>query len=413
MILKTIDEYNKNGKRTIAIFCDAYYPAVDGVIKVLENHATYLAKNNNIILCVPKHKNKLYDESKNKYLVIGINALSVSSVGYDLALPSADKNFKNIINKARIDIVHLHSPFSLGAFAVNFAKKKKIPVIGTFHSLYKQDFYKATNNKALAVMLTNIIMNVFNKCNLVLTMNPYAEKMLREYGYKGKIKLLPNSIGWTIHSDVDNEKEMFIKKYNIQKNQVVFSFIGRLVIQKQILFMADVIKRLKEKGIDSKLILIGDGVDASKLKKKIKEDGTEDNFIFTGILKDERTKSALLGISKLFMFPSTYDTDGIVKIEAACMKVPTICVENTGVASSITDNVNGYISELDVEIFTNRIIEILKNEELRKQVGENAYKDLYLTWDEIVTKLEEYYTEEIANMTIKRLKNARKYKNKK
>ena len=36
-ILERIEEYNQNGKRTIAIFCDAYYPAVDGVIKVFEN----------------------------------------------------------------------------------------------------------------------------------------------------------------------------------------------------------------------------------------------------------------------------------------------------------------------------------------------------------------------------------------
>jgi len=309
-----------------------------------------------------------------------------------------DSLLNKYLKKARIDIIHLHSPFSLGNFAVNLAKKKKIPVIGTFHSLYKQDFYKATKNDSIAKMLTNVIMNVYNKCNLVLTMNSFAAEKIREYGYKGPIKLLQNSIGWTIHKDVDNEISELKKEYNINKNDFVLCFIGRLVLQKQIIFMADVVKYLKEKGLNIKLIFIGKGVDLPKLKKRVEENNIKNNIIFAGELKDERKKSAILGMSHLFMFPSTYDTDGIVKIEAACMSLPTICVKDTGVSSSIIDNKNGFISELDVEIFANRIIEIEKNRPFLKEVGTNACKDLFITWEKIIENLEIIYNEEIEKM---------------
>jgi len=176
-ILEIIEEYNNNGKRTIAIFCDAYYPAVDGVIKVFENQAMLLSKNNNVIVCVPKHKNKIDDD--RPYLVLGCGSIEISSVGYDYGLPAFDNFFNKAIRKARIDLVHFHSPFTMGTFATALAKKRKIPCIGTFHSEYKKDFYKATKNNALTSLLTSIIIGVFNKCDLVLTMNPYAASTIR------------------------------------------------------------------------------------------------------------------------------------------------------------------------------------------------------------------------------------------
>lgn len=400
-ILNTIEEYNNNGKKTIAIFCDAYYPAVDGVIKVFENQAMLLSKNNNVIVCVPKHKNKLDDN--RPYLVLGCNSISVSKIGYDYGFPNFDDFFNKALKKARIDIIHLHSPFALGSFAVNLAKKKKIPVIGTFHSEYRKDFYQATKNKSITKLLLNIIMNVYNRCDLVTTMNPYAESLIKDYGYKGKIKLIPNSTGFVVHQNIDKEIMDLKTKYNIN-NQIIFCFIGRLIVQKQILFIVDVLKVLKDKGLNFKMFFIGKGVDYNKLKKKIDENNLNENIIFTGSINDEKIKSAILTISDLFIFPSTYDTDGIVKIEAACAKLPTICVENTGVSSTITDNINGFVSKLDIETFSNRIINLLNDKENLKKVGEKAFKDLYISWNEIVKILELTYEDVINNYNSKNKK---------
>ena len=405
-VLEKIEEYNNNGKRTIAIFCDAYYPVVDGVIKVFENQAMLLSKNNNVIVCVPKHKNKLHEDDR-PYLVLGSGSIQVSSVGYDYALPAFDAFFNKAINKARIDIVHLHSPFTMGSFATTLAKKRKIPCIGTFHSEYKTDFYKATKNKSLTQLLVNGVASIFNKCDIVCTMNPYAASVLKDYGYKGEFEIIPNSTGFKVREDIEEEKEKIRNEFGITEEHHVFSYLGRLVLPKQILFIADVMKRLKENGIKLKMIYIGKGVDAGKLKKRIAENGLTDDVILTGSVTDEVYKSALLGISELFIFPSMYDTDGIVKIEAACAKVPTICIKGTGASSVLTDNVNGYITEFDLDIFTNRILEIIKDKERMRQVGEQAFKDLYVTWEEIVERIEKVYDEQIEKMLIKKLNKAR------
>ena len=52
-ILDKIDEFNNNGKRTIAMFCDVFYPSIDGVISVLNNLSNELLNYYNIVVCVP------------------------------------------------------------------------------------------------------------------------------------------------------------------------------------------------------------------------------------------------------------------------------------------------------------------------------------------------------------------------
>ena len=407
-ILKIIENYNNNNKKTIAIFCDAYYPAVDGVIKVFENHAKLLSAKNNVIVCVPKHKSRV--DNKRNYLVIGTASMPVSSVGYDLGFPNNDTFFNKAMKKARIDIIHLHSPFSLGNYAVSLAKKKHIPVIGTFHSLYKQDFYKATKNKAISKILTNIIISVFNKCNIVTTMNNFAAEKLRDYGYTGEIILLQNATDFKMSNKYIQKIKKVREELCLYDYDMVFSYMGRIITEKQVFFILDILKELKERGYKIKLIVIGTGVEIVKFKNKIREYKLKDNIYLAGMVKDAAKKASLIGASDLFVFPSTYDTDGIVKIEAAYMKIPTICVENTGVSSTITDNVNGYISKLDKKIFTDRIINIFKDKEKLKIIGENAYRDLAITWNDIYNDLVQIYENEINKNTIERIKRARKYR---
>ena len=406
-ILKKIDEYNNNGKRTIAIFCDAWYPAVDGVIKVFENHAKHLSKENNVVMCVPKHGKKTVENDRD-YLVIGVNSLDVSGkVGYDCAFPNLDDFFNKVMKKVRIDLIHFHSPFLMGAYAVSLAKKKKVPVIGTFHTMYKDEFYRNTKSNSISQILTSIIVKVFSKSNLILTMNDFSANILREYGYKGEIKILPNATDFSLNDNIEDKVKELRQVYNIDDDEVVFSYLGRIVKEKKLFFLLDVFKILKEKGLKFRMFFIGHGLDFNKLKKKVDEYGLNENVVMTGLVKDTTQKAALLNMSDLFLFPSTFDTDGIVKIEAACVKVPSLCISGTGAASTIKDNVNGFLTELDENVFADRIIEIISNKEKLKIVGQNAFNDLYITWDEVVQRIFTIYNEEIEKNKLRYFKKKR------
>ena len=379
--LQKFEEFNNNGKLTVAIFCDTFFPIVDGVINVLDNYAKRLVKMCNVVVFVPEHKGKTV---KKEYLVYGIKSLYFKFVNYDLAFPELDTDFKKIIKHLRIDIIHSHSPFFVGQFAVKLAKKLKIPIVSTFHSQYKQDFYKNTKSESLTKMLLSGIMKVFNSSTEVWTMHQKSLETLISYGFKGSSFLIPNATDFICPPDIDKLVAGIDEKYHLKNAQNVFLFVGRLVETKNILFIVDVMNNLAQKKIPYKMVFVGDGPDEAKLKAKIKKLNLKDNIILTGRITDKNLLGAFYKRADLLIFPSFYDTDGFVRIEAACFKTPSIYAKGSVASYSIKENENGFLAEADVDSFAKKLIEIINNQQLLEEVGENAKTQMYIVWDQVI-----------------------------
>jgi len=384
-IEKTIEEYNNNGKKTIAYMCDTYYPIVDGVIKVMENYAIRQSKKYNVVLVVPKHKNKEIVPHKD-YLVIGVSGMYFKFVNYDLAFPKLDCFIKKTLKKLRIDIIHNHSPFNVGSFAAKVAKKRKIPFVMTMHSQYKTDFLKYTKNKFLANILTRRICRVFNKATEVWTMHSKVADALKSYGYKGTFSYMPNATDYLVPENPTEFKHIIDKKYNLKPQDLVFLFVGRIVVQKNLPFLINSLEILHNKGYNFKMFFVGDGPDKEFLIKQIKEKNLSDKVIFTGMIQSREELSQYYQRANLFLFPSTYDTSSLVQIEAATFKTPGVFIENTATAQTITDRHNGFLSKETIEDYSNTIIEAISNLEKLNEISENAHNELYVSWDTVAEK---------------------------
>ena len=133
-------------KITIGIFIDTFFPMTDGVIMVVDNYARRLVKYARVIVFAPSIKGIKYDDSIFPYEVVRCRSLKVPFLDYSLPIPKMDLSFYQKLKKYQLDIVHIHSPFTIGEAGVAYAKKHHIPVVGTMHSQYKQDFLRAVKN---------------------------------------------------------------------------------------------------------------------------------------------------------------------------------------------------------------------------------------------------------------------------
>lgn len=389
-----IQEYNTNGKKTVVHFCDTYYPIIDGVIKVLDNYATLCSNEYNIVVIVPKHKNKEIVTNDN-YLVIGVAGMFFKFVNYDLAFPNADTFLKKCLKQLRIDLIHSHSPFTMGSYACKIAKKLNIPLVMTMHSQYKMDFLKHTKSETIAKALTKNVVKVFNKATEVWTMHSKVSDALISYGYKGsgRFTYMPNATDYELPKDPNNLRHKINEKYNLTKNDNVFLFVGRLVNQKNIQFIIDALKIIDEKGINFKMFFVGSGPDENELKEHIKECALTDKVILTGTIASREELSAYYQRANLFLFPSVYDTSSLVQIEAATFKTPGVFIENTATANTITDRHNGYLCKEDISDFANTVIEAISNKEKLNEIAENAHKELYISWAQVAEKVKKRYAE--------------------
>lgn len=391
-----------NKKLTIGIFNDSFYPMIDGVVSVVNNYAKRLSKYANVIVFVPSYFNKEFDDSIFPYKVVRCYSIKVPFLDYSLPIPKLDRKFKKLLNKYKLDIVHIHSPFTLGIAGLKYAKKLNIPCIGTMHTQFKRDFQRAVKSKYISTKLNNKLIKVFNKCDECWAVNKGVAKLyFEDYKYKTMPRIMNNATEMEPIDAKDKKlADKYInKKHHINSKEKVFLFVGRINKLKNILFIVDALKAVKYKNpkLKFKMLYVGSGQDEQKLKNYIKEKKMRKEIIMCGRISNRDELKAYYSRADLFLFPSAYDASSIVQIEAASQSTPSLLLKDTVTASTVTDNVNGFLSEPTIGAYSDKIIEILNDESLYNKVSKNAYIDLYKNWDDVIDNVYKLYTK----MTIK------------
>ena len=121
------------------------------------------------------------------------------------------------------------------------------------------------------------------------------------------------------------------------------------------------------------------------LKNNLRNElGLDDKVLLPGKQKDIFDK---ISDAKLFVLSSDYEGMPNALIEAMCLGLPVISTKVSGANELIEDGVNGYLIDSNIDQLTEKMIELLDNDKLRKQFGENAVKlNSELNVDSIVDK---------------------------
>ena len=364
----------------------------EGHLKIIEEAKKY----GDVIVFAPKDPGKDYDDSKFQYKVVRCKSLKFPIIDYGLPIPRFDRNFNKELEKYKLDIVHIHSPFMVGNMGIKYAKKHEIPVIGTMHSQFKQDLKRAVKSEKIAKILNNTLIRKFNKCDECWAVNSEVARIFYEdYGYREMPRVMNNATEMEEIKDIKKAHEDINKIHDIKEDEKVFLFVGRINNLKNVFFLANSLKILKDKNKDLKfkMLFVGNGQDEEGLKELIKNNNMENEIIMCGKVTDKDLLAKYYSRADLFLFPSMYDASSIVQIEAASQKTPTLFLEGAATAATVTGNVNGFLSENDEEKYANHIIEIMSNNELYESVCKNVYNDLYKNWDKAIDEVYERYKE--------------------
>ena len=144
------------------------------------------------------------------------------------------------------------------------------------------------------------------------------------------------------------------------------------------------------------MLFVGTGQDEDEFKKLLKELAICDRVIMCGKIAEAETLEKIYARAKLFLFPSLYDANSLVQIEAACQGTPTVFLRGAKTAGTVTEDVNGFIADPSDEAFAEKIEQILNDDEYYRKVAEGAKRDLYVTWDEVVSTVYKDYGRLIA-----------------
>ncbi len=389
--------------------CDAFYPQVDGVTGVVKNYAEQIMRSNECKVSAPAPAKKSKHVDNEKFEVIRAKSIWAPE-HYRYAIPCFDLKYAKKIKAEKFDIIHAHAPFSMGRSALSIAKKQGIPFVATLHTQYKWDFERVLGKYSPFVnFMMWYIMKIYKRADSVWTVSEKAKDILRDYGYKGDIRVIRNATEFKCPETPQELIDRVNKLHNLEGQKNVFVFVGRMSFYKNLKLLCNALKILQDKNQDFKMIFVGGGFDIDKIIKTSKELGIYDKCIFTGTVRDRSLIQAYYLRSDLFVFPSTFDTSGVVITEAAANKKASIVVENTCCAEGIINGENGFIVKECAESLADKLIELCLNPELVKSAGERAHQTLYRTWDMVGEEVQNAYKEIIEEYKLKH-KNDKKKK---
>ncbi|WP_267431554.1 MULTISPECIES: glycosyltransferase family 4 protein [unclassified Chryseobacterium] len=146
--------------------------------------------------------------------------------------------------------------------------------------------------------------------------------------------------------------------------------IGRLDSQKGFDMLIDAWAEIKEYNKDWKLEIYGQGEWENKLKEKIAKKKVE-NIELKGSTNEIENK---LLESSLYLCSSRYEGFPLVLLEAISCGLPIVSFDcPQGPAEIIENNISGILVEKEnIEQFAEKLTDIIRNEDLRMMMGNNA-----------------------------------------
>jgi glycosyltransferase involved in cell wall biosynthesis len=351
----------------IGFFTDSYFPYTSGVVHSIDTfNQELVALGHEVFIFAPSYPN-IQDDPKNVFRFSSLPA--PTNRDFALAFPYSFY-LGNILEKWQPEIIHAHSPFILGHVGSICARRLKIPLIFTFHTLYDEYVhYFPVARKITKNVVRSISRNYCNRSNIVIVPTEVVREHLLQMGVSTHIKKIPTGIRLSEFSDQD--RFWLKKQYYIPDRCKVLLFVGRLGQEKNIYFLLECFEKILAKLPGTFLILVGSGPEEEKLKNWTIDRGLSKNIIFAG-KKDKSEMARHYAGSDLFVFTSLTETQGLVIAEAKAAGIPSVAVKANGVSEMVENGEDGFLTDVDHDSFIEKVVLLLKDNKMRERFSEMA-----------------------------------------
>lgn len=390
-------------KLSVGIFNDSFPPIIDGVANTAVNYAKSIHKlYGRAVVATP-----WYPKVKDQYpfRVIRYSSANVSKrIGYRMGNPFSPLLIRRL-QREKLDIIHIHSPFTSALLARVLRRYTGAPIVFTYHTKFDVDIEKRIALNPLRTVSIRFLMNNINACDEVWVVSEGAGDNLKHLGYKGEYIVMENGTDF-VKGRADQEAINDLNnKLGLTEDETVYLFVGRMMWYKNIKFIIDGLYQARKEGASFKMLFVGEGVDRPEIMSYVDQLGMKEICLFTGAIHDRELLRSYFSRANLFLFPSTYDTNGIVVREAAACSCPALLINGSCASEGIVGEETGILIPDDPSALANEVIRGVQDRERLIKIGRNAADKIYLSWDDAVGKAFMRYLEILDEHLIKE-KNA-------
>lgn len=367
----------------IALFSGAYNHIADGVSLTLNRLVRYLeAEGHEVRIFAPTTRTPELEHAGTLLPTRSVAAPGRPEYRVTLDLPS---HARRELGRFQPNLFHIATPDLLGHVALRLAKRHGIPVVASYHTHFSS-YLKYYQADVLEGLLWQLLKRFYQNAQQIYVPTPSMADTLRAHGINN-LHLWPRGVD-TVRFNPDKRSLGWRRSQGIADDEVVVSFVSRLVVEKGLDTLAQVIQALEARGVRHRSLIVGDGPARSELELTLKQ------TLFTGRLEGEKLARAYAS-ADLFLFPSDTETFGNVVLEAMASGLVCVAADATGSRDLVDHKQTGFLIPVgDVDGFSDSLSELVAKPELRRQLAAAArQKAQTYRWERILAGMVEHYYE--------------------
>ncbi len=369
----------------VCLINDSFPPEIDGVANAVTNYARNIsASHGRTTVVTPDNPNA--DDSVYPFPVLRYPSVDLTRlVGYYAGFPFSPEVQKKLEGE-RFDIIHSHCPISSTLLARSLRDRIHVPVVMTYHTKFDIDIANAISGKLLQEEAKRILVQNISACDEVWTVSRGAGENLRSLGYRGDYIVMPNGVDFPRGRVEDSLIEEVTAGFDLPHDLPVFLFVGRMMWYKGIRIILDALRSLRDDGEDFRMVFVGGGGDKDEIVSYAERLALTDRVFFADPIQDRERIRAWYCRADLFLFPSTFDTNGLVVREAAACGLGSVLIAGSCAAEDVEDGVSGFLIEENAASMAERLRDLCGQPERMRAVGEGAQRDIYVSWETAVDR---------------------------
>jgi len=269
-----------------------------------------------------------------------------------------------LVEDFRPDVVHVVSPTPLGMYGLDVARRRGVPVVGSFHTDFVSylPFYGLGG---LEFQAWRYLRWFYNRCRTTFAPSADTRARLLRFGIP-RVGLWERGIDRRAFSPAFRSEEL--RQRLGAARRPILLYVGRLVREKNLLDLVAAADWLARRGDTFTLVLVGDGPMGAELRRLLPA------AHFAGF-QQGADLARWYASADLFVFPSTTETFGNVILEAFASGLPVVAVDRGGVRDLVRPGENGVVARAGVpEDLGLHIHELLSHPDTLRQLGAGALR---------------------------------------
>lgn len=289
-------------------------------------------------------------------------------------------------------LFHITVPEITGHSALRLARRMQVPVVSSYHTRFDA-YLRYYRLHLLKNLMNRVERSFYDKCEMLLVPSTSMMEELRANNIAGD-----NMRMWT--RGVDHERFTPQKRsmewrraHGIADDEVLITYAGRLVAEKNMALMARVFAGLKKRGVAKhRTLLMGNGPEEDWMKRAMPD------TVFAGFLHGDDLATGYAS-SDIFFFPSISETFGSVTLEAMASGLPAVNADATGSRCLVEEGETGFlVDERNETGMVDRLEQLVGDPQMRARFGARA-REIAVNehdWDKIFAALLDDYRDAIA-----------------